>query len=423
MTDLDSAWPIPGYYDSPFPGEDGGPRRQLAPRSAGPRLKAGERLAVTARPALMSTMVILRDPGEVFLLGHSPPSPSTTAWVERIDPVTLTAMARSPDLPGGPFWPGGILAHENGDLYLTFGRYCHRLDAGCNLIASRELPQPQPYNSLIAMSDGVLVMKNLVRDAANHSFFSLLSPNGLVPVCADVEVPEPSIARISRDITGDGEFVYIVGDHTLFRYRYNSGTLERDRDWDYHYRTLGDDVQSYGWDPVIAGGNVWFMDNGANNFQGTAKDTGIATGPLHVVRVSVTDSGDAELFTPFGVPRGTIVNPPLFDASRNILVAYDSGNSRVGGFRYGGTGDFDRLWEHDFGASNHFLLYLDTGEIVVNDFDGTTEHVVILEIESGRELGRVVTGSPVMSVLFQAPGWDRDVYTCTFTTIARTFVE
>ena len=423
VTDPDSAGPVAGYFDSPFPGEDGGPRRQLAPRSPGLALEADERLAVTTRRALMSTMVVLRDPGEVFLMGHSPPSVSTTAWVERIDPVNLTALARSPDLPGGPFWPGGILVHQNGDLYVTFGRYCHRLDPGCKPVASRELPQPQPYNSLIAMSDGALVMKNFVRDASNLSYFSVLSPGDLSPLSPEVEVREGSIARISRDITRSGEFVYIVGDHAIFRYRYEAGNLERDRDWEYRYRTLGDDAQSYGWDPVIAGGNVWFMDNGANNFQRTARDTGIATGPLHVIRVSVADSSDAEMFTPFDIPRGTIVNPPLFDPSRNILVAYDSGNSRIGGFRYSGPDAFDRLWEHEFGSSNHFLLYPDTGEIVVNDFDGTSEHVVVLEIESGRELGRVATGSPVQSVVFQSPGWNRDVYTSTFTTLSRTFIE
>ena len=42
----------------------------------------------------------------------------------------------------------------------------------------------------------------------------------------DVEIPEGSIARISRDITPDGEFVYVVGDHTIFRYRYERGRLD-----------------------------------------------------------------------------------------------------------------------------------------------------------------------------------------------------
>ena len=423
MTALDSAGPVPGYYDSPFPGEDGGPRRQLAPRSPGLGLEGGERLPVTSRPAPMATMVVLRDPGEVFLQGNTQPSGNSTSWVERIDPVTLEPLARSPDLPGGPFWPGGILVHANGYLYVTYGRYCHKLDAECRLLAGRELPQPQPYNSLLALSDGVLVMKNFVRDGSSKSYFSLLSPEDLAPACSEVEIPEPSIARISRDITPGGEFVYVVGDHTIFRYRYASGVLEQDHDWQHRYRTLSDDTQSYGWDPVIAGGNAWFMDNGANAFQGSFRGLGVASGPLHVIRVSLTDATDSEMFTPFDAPHGTIVNPPLFDASRSVLVAYDSGSARIAGFYYRGPGSFERLWEHEFNCGNHFLLFPDTGEVVVNDFDSRTEHVVVLDIESGRELGRVATGSPMFSPVFQSPGWARDVYTCSFTTISRTFVE
>jgi hypothetical protein len=422
MTDLDSAGPIPGYFDSPFPGEDGGPRRQLIPRSPGLAIRSDEPLRVTSRRASFANMVVLREPGEVFVQGNSQPSKNTTSWVERVDPVTLTTVARSPDMPGGPFWAGGILVHANGYLYVTYGRYCHKLDAGCALVASRELPRAQPYNSLLALSDGNLVMKNFVRDGSSHSYFSVLEPGRLEPVCPEVEIPEGSIARISKDMSGDGEFVYVVGDHMIFRYRYEHGVLSRDATWAYRYRTLPDGEQSYGWDAVIADGSAWFMDNGDFNFRGTMNGTGVATGPLHLCRVSLTDAHDAEMFTPFDLPRGTIVNPPLVDAWRRIAVAYDSGNGRIGGFRYG-PGSFARLWEREFGASNHFLLFQDTGEIVVNDFDGATEHVVVLDVETGSEMARAATGSPMQSLLFQAPGWSRDVYTCTFTTLSRAFVE
>ncbi len=422
-TGMDSAGPIPGYYDSPFPGEDGGPRRQLIPRSPALALKNGERLRVTTRTAFLANMVVLRDPGEVFLQGNSQPWEDTTAWVERIDPVTLAPLVRSADLPGGPFWAGGILVHANGDLYVTYGRYCHRLDAGCALRASRELPRAQPYNSLLALSDGNLAMKNFVRDGSSRSYFSVLEPERLEPVCAEVEIPEGSIARISKDISAGGEFVYVAGDHTLFRYRYERGRLERDGDWAYRYRTLPDGEQSYAWDPVIAGGSAWFIDNGENNFNRSLKATGVATGPVHLHRVSTSDAGDTDVLTPFGLPHGTVVNPPLIHPARRIAVVYDSGNGRIAGFRYGGPGQFERLWEHAFNAGNHFLLYPDSSEIVVNDFDGTTDHVVILDVESGAEKGRIATGSPLQSVVFQSPGWSRDVYTCGMMTIARTFVE
>lgn len=422
MTELDSAGPIAGYYDSPFPGEDGGPRRQLIPRSGGPGIRAGEQLQATSRTLMFSNMVVLREPGEVFVQGNSQPWENTTGWVERIDPVTLGTLARSADLPGGPFWAGGILVHANGDLYVTYGRYCHRLDGGCALVVSRELPRDYPYNSLLALSDGNLVMKNFVRDGSSRSYFSVLEPDRLEPVGSEVEIPEGSIARISKDMSAEGEFVYVAGDHTMFRYRYAGGELSRDDGWSFRYRTLPADEQSYAWDPVIADGSAWFMDNGENNFRGSFAGTGAASGPLHLFRVGLADADDVDMYTPFGLGQGTIVNPPLIDAGRRIAVAYDSGNARLAGFRYG-AGAFERLWEQEFGASNHFLLFADTGEVVVNDFAESTEHVVVLDIESGIERGRVATGSPVQSALFQSPGWSRDIYTCTFTTLTRTFIE
>jgi hypothetical protein len=289
MTDLDSLGPIPGYFDSPFPTEDGGPRRQLIPRSPGLALQPGERLSVTSRTAPFANMVVLRAPGEVFAQGNTQPWENTTSWVERVDATSLATIARSPELPGGPFWAGGILAHENGYLYVTYGRSCHKLDAECRLIKSRELGRPHPYNSLLALSDGNLVMKNFVRDGSSHSYFTLLEPDSLKQVGPEVEIPEGSIARISSDRGPSGEFVYVVGDHTIFRYRYERGALGIDPAWQFRYRTQPESEQSYGWDPVIAGGSAWFMDNGENTFRGNFRDTGVATGPLHLVRVSFDD--------------------------------------------------------------------------------------------------------------------------------------
>src|SRR5207244_2031708 len=115
--------------------EDGGPCRTQTPHgTAGLDLVAGEQLELAAvRDALGTTMVVLRDPGEVFVLRHTlgrrPLRDPCTTWVERIDPVTLAPLARSPDLPSGPFWPGGLAAHANGSLHVVAGNHCHRLSA------------------------------------------------------------------------------------------------------------------------------------------------------------------------------------------------------------------------------------------------------------------------------------------------------
>jgi hypothetical protein len=69
------------------------------------------------------------------------------------------------------------------------------------------------------------------------------------------------------------------------------------------------------------------------------------------------------------------------------------------------------------------VLWPETGELLTFDFVDGVDHAVVLDIATGDELGRVATGSPVQSVLFPAPGWSRDAYYSSFTTLARVTVE
>ncbi len=115
---VDPGSELDGYWPGPWSAEDGGPTRRQAPAgsTAGSRgldLWPGRELRTTTRSTFAPTMCVLRDPGEVFLLCHTI-GPDTVSWVERIDPVTLEPVLRSPDLPAGPFWPGGMAAHADG---------------------------------------------------------------------------------------------------------------------------------------------------------------------------------------------------------------------------------------------------------------------------------------------------------------------
>ena len=47
------------------------------------------------------------------------------------------------------------------------------------------------------------------------------------------------------------------------------------------------------------------------------------------------------------------------------------------------------------------------------------EDVLVLDVETGAERGRASVPTLSQSVLFPCPGWSRDVYYCSFTTIAR----
>jgi hypothetical protein len=84
-------------------------------------------------------------------------------------------------LPAGPFWPGGIAAHANGSLHVVYGRFCHRLSAELELLASRKLPVPRPYNSFVVLADGTLAMKDLDVGLREPSRLTLLHPETLEP--------------------------------------------------------------------------------------------------------------------------------------------------------------------------------------------------------------------------------------------------
>ena len=62
------------------------------------------------------------------------------------------------------------------------------------------------------------------------------------------------------------------------------------------------------------------------------------------------------------------------------------------------------------------MVWADTGELVVEDADRPTAFgdrdysaLVVLDIETGEELGRAPTGGPSMG-MFRCPGFGRDVY-------------
>jgi hypothetical protein len=411
-----------GYWPSNWPAEDGGPRRRQRPRTGpGPAL-APDAIEVQSRDVVAATMLVLRAPGEAYLLRHTA-GPDAISWVEQIDPVTLEMLARSDDLPGGPTWPGGLAAHANGSLHVVFGNHAHRLAPDLTVLATRELPRVRPYNSFVVVPDGHLVTKDFGgvlpgQDPATHqpepAELLALDPDSL-EIVARVELPEPSIARLSAD----GDQVYAVGTETLFRVRWDGARLALD-DLRGRYRT--EPGQTYGWDAVIALGAGWFLDNGAGSegYAGTFRGRGISAAPLHLVRVDLV-TGACTLTEICGLPNGIVANPPVVDEERRIVVGYDSGNGVLAAFDTAADGSLTPRWRREQNHACHLLLFADTGELVTNDHDSTRmmDAIVVLDIETGNERVRVDGGSPVQSVVFPAAGFGRDFYYCSFATLTR----
>lgn len=448
---------LAAYWPRPWSAEDGGPRRHGAAEGVpGLGIGPGERLELAAsRDAFVTDMLIRREPGELFALRHEIPRGGAQAqpvqsWVERLNPGTLEVLDESPRLPGGPYWPGGIAVDGDGALLLVFGAWAHRLSPRLEVIASHRLPGARPHNSFVLLSGGELVTKDCDAPAGKvPSTVSVLDPRTLLPLCAPLALPEPSIARLSSD----GESVIALGTTTAFLLRFDRerGLLEIDRSWQPRYGPAAG--RGFGWDPVIADEHVFWMDNGSNAVSHTMLGTGLDESPLRLWWVRRDDDRSIRSVEISGLPRGTESNPPAWDPVGCVVVAYDSGNAVLRAWRLNGDA-LEPLWRLDgFAHAGHIVLYPDTRELIVTDWRGPRnpsnplarivvravlqragrvgplrravarkrpgDDLVVLDLDTGAEKGRVRVPSPTQAFLFPAPGFERDVYYQSISTLAR----
>jgi hypothetical protein len=448
------------YWPRPWTCEDGGPlRRCCADGVPGLGIRPGERLEVTATADAFATdLLVRREPGELYALRHRMPvrRPLTTAvegWVERLDPVTLAVTASTPRLPGGAYWPGGIAAHASGDLHMVFGRWAHRLSADLEVLASHQLPVARPHNSFVVLDGGELVTKDCDAPAGlEPSTVSVLDPETLLPVAPAVRLPQPSIARLASD----GESVFAVGTTDVFRLRLDraAGRLTIDEQWRPSYGPAPG--RSYGWDPVITDEHVLWMDNGRNHTDRTMLGTGEAPDPVRLWWARRDDDRAVRSAEISGLAFGTESNPPAWDPTSGVVVAYDAGNAVLRAWRLTGD-DLVPLWRRDrFAHAGHLILYPDTRELVAQDWKDSSalrrrfvrhslrpalqvlaqsaaarraslrtgrDQLVVLDLDTGADKARVDVPSPSQGFLFPAPGFERDVYYQSLTTIARVAVS
>jgi hypothetical protein len=238
---------------------------------------------VTTRTAFLANMVVLRDLGEVFLRGTA--VGRTTSRVERIDP-DAAPLARSDNLPYGPFWRAAS-AHANGDL--DAGAPCHRLDAvRCGRAASCRARQP---NTCWRSDD--LVMKNSCATAAALVLLRW-SRSGWSGV---------------RGVRSRGlDRAHLEGHPTAASSSTSPATHAlplsiRARCWSATATGrvaphMPDGEQSYAWirsSRAAARGS----STTARTTHRSLKGTGVATGPVHLHRVSTSEAGDTDVLTPF----------------------------------------------------------------------------------------------------------------------------
>jgi hypothetical protein len=378
--------------------------------------------------------------------------------IERIDPIDLAPLASSGELAAGPWWAGGLAVTADGGIVAVSGRHVHRLDPDdLSVQAKRELPVDAPYNSFVALPDGTLVMKDFDRSLNRPATILALDPETLEDRAEPLRLPETVIARLSADESG----IYAVGVNRAMRIQWDGSRLNRDV-WEHHYRDGAG--RGYGWDPVIAAERLWFLDQGRHRFRLSMQGSALDEGPVRLHSVPLDDSTKATQVSVCGEPWGAITNPPLIDPERMIAVGYDSANSRMTAFDIPDDPSAQPTprWRKEINSGPHLMRWSDTGEMLACDHRarwpiGTRavsrlldtslsdalrrsgertpelegklaarlagEDAVLLDIETGDELGRVTLPVLSQSVMFPTAGANRDAIMTTMTAIFRVGVR
>ena len=435
MTNSDRKEKLPGYFDSAWPVECGGNRRQKA--------ATGTLSSRNSKTEMISTvsdkwnvMVIQREKNEFFLGGTMPyfNGPKPYGWVQKINPDTLEVLNESPQLPcGDHVWCGAIAAHENGSIIKVNGSFMHVLSPECEVILEKELPINQAHNGLLILSDGTIVTKDCRLENQQNSTITRLDPNTLELLHEPFALPEGSMGRIASDLNDDGEFIYIPGIERIWRIKVLPDALEIDEDWQPQYRN-GNQSQGLAWDGCISEDSLWVMDNGdiesvrsiygVNPNGRVAENTHLSwrspapwKGRQRLIKFDLI-SGDKIAIEPFDKEGGGIIAPPVNVPEYEMCIAWDSINGGLAGIS-----TIDRKlavsWQLDMRPTMQPVVFPESGELVINNFENGEDELIVVDIATGELLSRAKVNARLANGMFLTPGFNRDIFYCTTGTFSK----
>ena len=186
------------------------------------------------------------------------------------------------------------------------------------------------------------------------------------------------------------------------------------------------------------------------------RDSGDAPDPVRLWWARRDDSENVRSVEISGLPFGTESNPPGWDPETGTVIAYDAGNAVIRAWRVEGD-ELTPLWRRDdFAHAGHLIVFPDTRELVCQDWSDLevlrrpglrkllrpgirffgrsrfvrqrsgaigNDQLVVLDLDTGQDKARVDVPSSTQAFLFPAPGWDRDIYYQSMSTIARVAVR
>ena len=423
-----------GYFNSYWPVECGGNRRQKI-FNGSLNIREKSHHLITKVNNRWNVMFICRDDNELYLAGTMPNfiGEKPFGWVQKVNPDNLETIYESPNLECGEhIWCGAIAAHANGTLINVNGSFMHILDENCNIIKEIKLPIDQAHNGLLILSDGSIVTKDIRVSNDISSTLTRLNPESGELIGEPLKLPEGSMGRIACDIDDNGEYIYIPGIEHIFKIRVEKELLVMEKNWSVKYREINSDY-GLAWDGCISDGFIWLMNNGdiesvrsifsryPNGRFSSAPGTlswqrpALWKGNQQLLKVSI-DNQTIDYVTLSNKPGGGIIAPPVSIPKYNLCIAWDSLN---GGLFAVNQENLNIEWTVNIRPTMQPVVFLDSGELIINSYENNSDHIVVINLESGELIKKIDLKSPLANGMFLTPGINNDIYYCSTLTIAK----
>lgn len=395
------------YFDTIWPAEHADSERHQFVNVDG--LNVTEDLQIVSNSELDNPIFsFTRGEGELYSIGGTPSAEHATGWIAKLDPADLNLVVLRALDDGEQTWAPSAVIHGDGHIYAVTGHVLYKLNNDLVKLLTFSLPEEyEPESNLLPLSSGKLIVKGGRRLNGRRSTLLVIDEDTF-EVLKTVTLPELSRGRFSIYIHDDKEYIYCIGDTTVWRYRYvNPNYLFRDWGWSFPYIeklcAASFCNSSYGNAPTFVGESLYMMSN-------TWYSEG-ASDPICVFRVSLNDAEDYDLLQPFpDTSYGRSLSKMPADPENEILFPLDARNGRLGAF----TPQLEELWVREYRTSGIFAGSSPSGEIYINDFVGEggdrRDWFVALNIFDGTELGRVATPSETRTFAGFAIGYDNVVY-------------
>lgn len=369
------------YFDTVWPVEHADSARHQFVNVDGLN-KTGDLQMISSSELDRPIFSLTRLEDELYSIGGSPDPQQATGWIAKLNPENLESIIVRELMDGPKTWAPSAVIHGDGNIYAVTGHVLYKLNSDLIKIFTSHLPyEYEPESNLLILSNGKLIVKGGRRLNGRKSTLLVIDEDTF-DILKTVTLPELSRGRFSIHIHDDKEYIYCIGDTTVWRYRYvNPNYLFRDRRWSFPYIEKLPD-SSYGNAPTFIGENLYMMNNSA--ISGDASD------PIFVFRVNLNDAKDFDLLQPFpNTTHGFSLSKMPADPVNNIIFPLDSRNGRIGAF----SPQFEELWSKEYNTTGIFAGSSPSGEIYINHFDDTYDWFVALDIANGDELGKVRTPS------------------------------